>query len=68
MAVLRSSEVRKMNQKDRGVKLQELRKELLKLNSQRSAGSQLQSPGKIKVIKRTIAKILTVMREESKSK
>ncbi len=69
MAILRSAEIRKMNLKDRAGKLQELRKELLKLKSQKSAGASLEkSSGKIKAIKKTIAKIYTIVREESKNK
>jgi large subunit ribosomal protein L29 len=66
MAILRVLEIRKMNSKDRVAKLQELEMELLKLKSQRSAGSQLDSPGKIRAIKRTVAKILTIEREDVK--
>jgi len=60
MAVLRADEIRKLSVKERTDKLLELRKELIKLLTQRSTGTAMQSPGKIKAIKRTIARIHTV--------
>lgn len=60
MAILRANEIAKMPEADKRAKLLELRKELIKLESQRATGAQITSPGKIRAIKRTIAKILTM--------
>jgi ribosomal protein L29 len=54
MALLRSSEVKKMSQKDRDEKLKELRFSLM-----RSQVTANKSSGKAKEIKRAIARILT---------
>lgn len=61
MAILRANEIAKMPEADKRAKLLELRKELIKLESQRATGAQITSPGKIRAIKKTIAKILTKM-------
>jgi len=47
-------------------KLVELRKELMKANSQIAIGTIPKNPGRVKEMKRTIAKILTVRKEKSK--
>lgn len=44
-------------------KLKELRKELLKMNSQIAVGTAPESPGKVKQVKKEIARIITVMNE-----
>jgi len=61
MAILRAKDVAKMPASEKRAKILELRKELIKLQSQRATGSQITSPGKIRAIKRTIAKLLTKM-------
>lgn len=45
-------------------KLLELRKELMKQNAQIAAGTTPKSPGQIRTIKRTIAKILTELKNK----
>ena len=46
-------------------KLKELKKELMKINTQKSTGSNPENPGRIKQIKKTIAKILTILKIKS---
>ncbi len=60
---LKPSEIRKMSPEERLEKLEELRGELLKLKMQSMLGT-LDNPGKIRVIKKSIARILTIQREE----
>jgi large subunit ribosomal protein L29 len=57
------SEIRKMTKEERLKKLEELRNELINLNG-KVRGGVVESPGRIRVIKRNIARILTVNREE----
>ena len=57
-----------MNEFDLGNKLIELKKELMKLNSQIAIGTVPKSPGKVKEIKRTIAKILSINNEKTTNK
>ncbi|MBT3940740.1 50S ribosomal protein L29 [Candidatus Woesearchaeota archaeon] len=60
MAVLRSKEIRQLNEKDFQSKLGDIRKELLKLRAQKSAGSTPENPGRIRALRRTIARMITI--------
>lgn len=60
---LKPRDIRAMPREDRLKKLEELRLELMKLRTQALLGT-LENPGKIRVIKKTIARILTINREE----
>jgi len=64
---LSAEEIRKMSPEERLKLLRELRLELIKLKTQAYLGT-LTNTGRIKVIKRNIARILTVMREEELKK
>ena len=64
MAILKVKEARKLNEEELEKRIQELKKELMKLRSQISGGSQAENPGKIKAIRRTIARLLTVKKEK----
>lgn len=65
--LLRTRDIRSMSVEERLKKLQELREELAKLKLKASLGT-LENPGQIKAIRKTIARILTVMREEELAK
>jgi large subunit ribosomal protein L29 len=54
-----------MSQSDRIRRLDELRTELSKLKTMISAGGSVENPGRVKALRRTIARLLTVMREEA---
>lgn len=60
MAILRSKEIEKMNEKERAGKLKELRLELIKANVAANKSGKI----KISEIKRTIARILMFMAEK----
>lgn len=62
MAILKTKELRQMEPDERRRKLNELRAELLRLRAQKISGA-IENPGKIKEIRRTIARILTVENE-----
>ena len=62
---MKAKELRVMNEFDLENKLAELKKELMKVNSQIAAGTVPKSPGKVKEAKRAIAKILTIKWEKS---
>jgi len=63
MAVLRPSEIRKMQKKDADKRLLELKLELAKIKGNISMGASAQSPGRIKEIRRAIARIKTIETE-----
>ncbi len=63
MAILRSEEIRDMADEEMDDKLFELRSELLSERSKIAAGGVADNPGRIKEIRRTIARILTIKKE-----
>ncbi|HIH18082.1 MAG TPA: 50S ribosomal protein L29 [Nanoarchaeota archaeon] len=66
MAILKFKTIKDSNPSELKSKLHELRLELMKLNSQRASKS-VSNPGKIKEIRRSIAKILTAMNAKRQS-
>jgi len=64
MAILRSDEIRDMTPAEREAELDELETELLNERAVQAAGGQPENPGRIKELRRTIARIKTIRREE----
>ncbi|MCX9080979.1 MAG: 50S ribosomal protein L29 [Candidatus Methanoperedens sp.] len=64
MAILRSDEIRKMNTDERQEELDKILMELIRERAIASAGGAPESPGKMKEIKRTIARIRTIQTEK----
>jgi len=63
MPELKVSEMRTMTKQELDDELASLRAELIAERAKRSAGGAPENPGRVKSIKRTIARILTVKRE-----
>ena len=63
MAILRVDEVRKMNLDERQEELDKLKLELIRERAIASAGGAPENPGRIKEIRRTIARIKTIQKE-----
>lgn len=66
MAILRNDEIRKMNPDERQEEMDKLAMELIRERAIASAGGAPESPGKIKEIRRTIARIKTIQTEPKK--
>ena len=64
MPILRMDEIRDMDVEERQERLQELKTELIKINTMIRAGGSVENPGRVKALRKTIARILTVMNEE----
>ena len=64
MPILRVSEIRKMSDGERRRRLSELRAELMRAKTMVKDGGSLENPSRIRELRRTIARILTVMNEE----
>ncbi len=60
---MKAKELRLMNELDLENKSTELKKELMRMNSQIAIGTSPKSSGKVGEIKRTLAKILTINHE-----
>lgn len=63
---MKAKELRIMGKADLNNKVYDLKKELMKFNSQIATGTAIKSPSKVRNIRRTIAKILTIKKEETK--
>ncbi len=66
MVILRSSELREMDISEIQEKLEELKAEYSKNISQSAAAGVYENPGKIKELKKTIARVLTIINEKEK--
>ena len=67
MAILKASEIRELNQKELESKLKDLRSELSRERAHVSSGTRPENPGRLRIIRRTIARILTINKEEPKA-
>jgi len=64
MAILKAAEIRKLSLEERNKKMTDLQLQLIKFRSKILTGGQLESPGQIKEIRRTIARIKTINHED----
>ncbi len=63
MAILRAEEIREMSREQMEEKLSELQRELFAEMAKKASGGSLENPGRVREIRRTIARIKTIMRE-----
>ena len=66
MVILRVKEIRNMSREERMERLSELRAELARLKTMIKAGGTVEKPSRIREIRRTIARILTINNEEDR--
>jgi len=64
MAQLTAKDIRKLTPVEREKKLSELYNEMTSIRIETATGGGTQNPYKIRVVKRAIARILTIQREE----
>ncbi len=64
MPILRMRDLRDMSPGERERRLRELRTELLRLRTMVEAGGAVENPARIRELKRTVARILTVENED----
>jgi large subunit ribosomal protein L29 len=64
MPIIRMQEIRDMSEAERNEKLQELRTEVMKMKTMIMAGGAVENPGRARVLRKAIARILTVINEE----
>ena len=67
MAVLKNKDIKKLDSKERDKKLEELRLELSKERAKIEIGATVTSPGRIKEVRRAIARILTANNQSKKT-
>ncbi|MEM3696668.1 MAG: 50S ribosomal protein L29 [Candidatus Bathyarchaeia archaeon] len=64
MPIMRLKEIRDMSSEERMKKLTELKTELLRLKTMIKAGGSVENPARIKELRKTIARILTIEKEQ----
>ncbi|MFW9999459.1 MAG: 50S ribosomal protein L29 [Candidatus Hodarchaeota archaeon] len=64
MDIITAKKVREMDERERERNLIKLREELMMLYSMQTGGGLSDNPAKAKLLKKQIARILTVMKEE----
>jgi len=64
MPIMRLKEIRGMSSEERTKKLTELRTELSRLKTMISAGGAVENPTRIRELRKTIARILTIENEQ----
>ena len=65
MAILKAKDIRTMKDADLEKQLKDLRNDLLKQRAITATGGAPESPGRIRELRRTIARILTIQREKA---
>lgn len=65
MAIITKREFKQMNETQLNEKLVDLKKELMKIKTQISTGTSPENPGKVREVKKTIARIFTVLKSKT---
>jgi large subunit ribosomal protein L29 len=68
MPILRIRDIRTMSFEERRKKLVELQTELSRLKTMVKAGGSIDNPSRIRELRKTIARILTIETEQSRAK
>jgi len=63
MPILRNKEIRAMSSEDRKKKIVELQTELVRLKTMVKAGGSIDNPSRIRELRKTIARLLTIEKE-----
>lgn len=64
MAILKPKEIREMSQEERDDKLYELKNELMREKGIAAMGGAPTNPGKIRALRISIARLITIIKEE----
>jgi len=67
MPILRLKDIRAMSSEGRRKKLTEWRTELMRLKTMIKAGGSVENPARIRELRKTIARVLTIENEQPKS-
>ena len=68
MPILRMKDIRAMSSKERREKIAELQTELARLRTMVKAGGSIDNPSRIRELRKTIARILTIETEKERAK
>jgi large subunit ribosomal protein L29 len=65
LPIIRLEEIREMTPEQKKVKLGEIKTELSKMRTLIKAGGSVENPGRVKALKKVVARIETVLNEEA---
>ncbi|MCS4541587.1 MAG: 50S ribosomal protein L29 [Euryarchaeota archaeon] len=68
MAILRKGKIREMSPEEIDEKIKELRTDLARIRASIAAGGPPENPGRIRALRKTIARLLTIKKEIQKPK
>jgi large subunit ribosomal protein L29 len=68
MPIVRMNDIRKWTSEELEKKLEEYRSELLEQRALQASGGAIENPGRIREVRRTVARILTVINEKKLEK
>lgn len=68
MPILRMKDIRAMSSKERREKIAELQTELARLRTMVKAGGSIDNPSRIRELRKTVARILTIETEKERAK
>lgn len=66
MAIIRNEEIRAMSLEEMAEKVKEFKADLARARATAAAGGSLENPARMRVLRRAIARILTIMREKQR--
>ncbi len=66
--MLRVKKLTDLNKEELEKQLEELRKEMMKYRAQISTGTPTENPGRVRAVKRTIARIITILKNKPEVK
>ena len=65
---MKKKDLKKLKREDIQTKLEEMKKELMKYNAQISTGTPPENPGRVKTVKKTIARLTMMLKNEMEVK
>ena len=65
---MKKKDLKKLKREDIQAKLEEMKKELMKYNAQISTGTPPENPGRVKTVKKTIARLTMILKNEMEVK
>lgn len=68
MPIIRIKDIRAMSSEERQKKLTELRTELARLKTMVKAGGAIDNPGRVRGLRKAIARLLTIEDEEKRAR
>jgi len=66
MAKIKKKELRTLSNEELNSKLNELKREIMKFNTEIAKGTVIKNPGQVRQTKKTIARMITILKKKPK--